>query len=102
MRIYRLLFVALGGIAFNVAGAQCAPPIQKLVDDDKFDEAKAAVQALLATNAKDDGALHCMGRIYVEMDKPGDAIGWFEKAVAANDKVSAHHLWLANALGEQA
>jgi tetratricopeptide (TPR) repeat protein len=102
MRIYRLAFAALGGMAFNVANAQCSPTIQKLVEDDKFDEAKTAVQALLASNAKDDVALHCMGRIYVEMDKPGDAIGWFEKAVGANDKVSAHHLWLANALGEQA
>jgi tetratricopeptide (TPR) repeat protein len=102
MRIDRLLLIALSGMAVHVAHAQCAPPIQKLVDDDKFDEAKAAVQALLAKNERDDVALHCMGRIYVEMDKPGDAIGWFEKAVSANDKVSAHHLWLANALGEQA
>ena len=31
-----------------------------------------------------------------------DAVGWFEKAVKANDKSSAHHLWLGNALGEQA
>ena len=102
MRICLLAFAALGSIALNVAHAQCSPPIQKLVDDDKFDEAKAAVQALLAKNDRDDTALHCMGRIYVEMDKPGDAIGWFEKAISANDKVSAHHLWLANALGEQA
>jgi tetratricopeptide (TPR) repeat protein len=102
MRIYRLLFVALGGMAFNVVGAQCAPAIQKLVEDEKFDEAKAAVQALLAKNDRDDVALHCMGRIYVEMDKPGDAIGWFEKAVDANKELSDHHLWLANALGEQA
>jgi tetratricopeptide (TPR) repeat protein len=102
MRIYRLVLVALCGTAVNVARAQCSPTTQKLLDDDKFDEAKTAVQALLAKNDKDDAALHCMGRIYVEMDKPGDAIGWFEKAISANDKDSAHHLWLANALGEQA
>jgi tetratricopeptide (TPR) repeat protein len=102
VRIYCLAFAALVGTAFNVAHAQCSPSIQKLVDDDKFDDAKAEVQALLAKNAKDDVALHCMGRIYVEMDKPGDAIGWFEKAVAASDKLSTHHLWLANALGAQA
>lgn len=102
MRINRFVYVALGAIAVNTAHAQCTPPIQKLVDDDKFDEAKAEVQALLAKDDRDDAALHCMGRIYIEMDKPGDAIGWFEKAVSANDKLSVHHLWLANALGEQA
>ena len=102
MRIYRLVPAALLAMACKAGHAQCSAPLQKLVDDDKFDEAKAEVQAVLAKNAKDDAALHCMGRIYVEMDKAGDAIGWFEKAVAANDKVSAHHLWLANALGEQA
>ena len=102
MRIDRLALAALVGMAFNVTHAQCSPSIQKLVDDDRFDDAKVEVQALLAANAKDDVALHCMGRIYMEMDKPGDAIGWFEKAVAASDKLSIHHLWLANALGAQA
>jgi tetratricopeptide (TPR) repeat protein len=102
MRIYQVVFAALGGMAASVAHAQCSPAVQKLVDDNKFDEAKAEVQALLAKNQRDDVALHCMGRIYVEMDKGGDAIGWFERAVAANDKSSAHHLWLGNALGQQA
>jgi tetratricopeptide (TPR) repeat protein len=102
MRAYLLVALPLFATTPTVAQAQCPPTIQKLVDDDRFDDARTAVQALLAKNDKDDLALHCMGRIYVEMDKPGDAIGWFEKAVSANDKVSAHHLWLANALGEQA
>jgi len=102
MRIYRPAVAVLVGFAFNAAHAQCGPSIQKLVDDDNFDEARVEVQALLAKNAKDDAALHCMGRVYMEMDKPGDAIGWFEKAVAASDKLSTHHLWLANALGAQA
>ena len=102
MRIDRLAFVALSSLALKATNAQCLPSIQKLVDDDKFDEARSEVQALLAKNEKDDAALHCMGRIYMEMDKPGDAIGWFEKSVAASDKLSSHHLWLANALGAQA
>ena len=102
MRIYRLAFAALVVPSFTVAHAQCSPALQKIVDDDKFDEAKAEVQALLAKNAKDDAALHCMGRIFMEMDKPGDAIGWFEKAVAVNDTLFIHHLWLANSLGAQA
>jgi tetratricopeptide (TPR) repeat protein len=82
--------------------AQCTPAVQKLLSEQKFDDAKTELQPLLNRNASDDAALHCMGRVYVAMGKPGDAIDWFEKAVRANDNVSVHHLWLANALGEQA
>ena len=82
--------------------AQCAPATQRLITDQKYDEARAEVDALLQKNSSDDAALHCMGMIYLGMDKPGDAINWLEKAVKANDKASAHHLWLGNALGEQA
>jgi tetratricopeptide (TPR) repeat protein len=38
----------------------------------------------------------------MSQDKSKDAIGWFERAVKLNDKSSAHHLWLANSLGDQA
>jgi tetratricopeptide (TPR) repeat protein len=89
-------------VAVFRANAQCSPAVQKLVTEQKYDEARAEAQALIAKNASDDVALHCMGRVYVEMDKAGDAAGWFEKAIKANDKVSVHHLWLGNALGDQA
>lgn len=82
--------------------AQCAPAVQRLITDQKYDDAKAEVRTQLARNAKDDGALHCMGRILVAQDNSKEAIGWFEKAIDANDRASAHHLWLANCLGDQA
>ena len=82
--------------------AQCSAATQRLITDQKYDEARAEVDALLKKNPTDDAALHCMGRIAIAMDKSSDAISWFEKAVNANDKSSAHHLWLGNALGEQA
>jgi tetratricopeptide (TPR) repeat protein len=43
-----------------------------------------------------------MGRTYIAEEKAGDAQKWFERAVDANDKVAVHHLWLGNAIGEQA
>jgi tetratricopeptide (TPR) repeat protein len=89
-------------VAALSADAQCTPPVQKLVNDQKYDEARVEAQALIAKNAADDAALHCMGRVYAAMDKPGEAAEWFEKAIKANDKVSAHHLWLGNSIGEQA
>jgi tetratricopeptide (TPR) repeat protein len=83
-------------------GGQCTASTQRLVTDQKYDEARAEADALLKKNPSDDAALHCMGMVYVAMDKSSDAIPWFEKAVKANENSSAHHLWLGNALGEQA
>ncbi|MFI5230202.1 MAG: tetratricopeptide repeat protein [Gemmatimonadales bacterium] len=84
------------------AGAQCSPGVDKLVTDQRYDEARAAVQALLAANAKDDKALHCMGAIYETQGKLGDATDWYEKAIKADEKNPQHHLSLAGAYGEQA
>jgi tetratricopeptide (TPR) repeat protein len=84
------------------ADAQCTPAVQHLIDGLHFDQARAAVQPVIARNANDDAALHCMGDIHFAMGQPGDAADWYDKAVKANGKVALHHLWLANALGEQA
>ena len=45
--------------------------VQKLITDQKYDEARAEAQALIDKNASDDVALHCMGRVYTAMDKAG-------------------------------
>jgi tetratricopeptide (TPR) repeat protein len=98
-----LLLVSLTAVLRGaVAAAQCTPPVQQLVTDQRFDAARADVQATLRKNASDDAAMHCMGIIAIAMNNPGDAVDWFEKSVKANDKSSLHHLWLGNALGEQA
>lgn len=84
------------------ANAQCSRAITALASEQHYDAARAEVQALLTKNANDDAALECMGVIYMNENKAGDAQSWFEKAVKANDKVSSHHLWLGNAIGDQA
>ena len=101
MRVLLPVSAALVVAALS-AGAQCTPPVQKLVNDQKYDEARAEAQALIAKNAADDAALNCMGRVYMAMDKAGNAAEWFEKAIKANDKASVHHLWLGNSIGDQA
>ncbi len=101
MRSSIALVPALVLAAVSGLSAQCTPSVQKLITEQKYDEAKAEVQALLKSNGSDDVALHCMGMIYVS-EKPDASVEWFERAVKANDKSSAHHLWLGNALGEQA
>ncbi|MEO6877458.1 MAG: hypothetical protein ABI205_03185, partial [Gemmatimonadaceae bacterium] len=84
------------------ADAQCSPAIQRFVSDLAYDQARVVVQVALKQNPANDIALHCMGTIDAARGKPGDAAAWFEKAIKANDKIAAHHLWLANSLGEQA
>lgn len=102
MRAPLILSAMLIAAVASGARAQCTPAIQKLSNDQKYDEAKAEVQALLRKNDKDDAALHCMGRIFMDQDRSPDAIEWFEKAVKANDQSSAHHLWLGNSIGDRA
>lgn len=97
-----LSFVLVGVLLTRAAGAQCSPAVTKLANEQHYDDARADVQALLKKNANDDAALECMGYIYMAENKSSDAQPWFEKAVKANDKVSSHHLWLGNAIGDQA
>jgi tetratricopeptide (TPR) repeat protein len=92
----------LGAAAAGRVGAQCLPAVDKLVADQKFDEARAAVQSQLKDNSNDDKALDCMGSIYARQGKSGDAVDWYEKAVKLDDKNAKYHLDLAGALGDEA
>jgi tetratricopeptide (TPR) repeat protein len=91
------LTFALLAIAAAPLSAQCSGPVQKLIDDRKFDEARSTVGA-----GADDRAQHCLGMIDVQANRTRDAIGHFEKAVKLNDQSALHHLWLGNALGNVA
>jgi tetratricopeptide (TPR) repeat protein len=102
MRAHLLLSSWIAATALSSARAQCSPAIQKLATDQKYDEARAQAEALVKKNPSDDVALNCVGWTLMSADKSKDAIEWFEKAIKVNDKVSSHHLWLANSLGEQA
>src|SRR6476620_7997929 len=102
MRAVLVFPVLFAAVAARAATAQCSPTVQKLVTDQKYDDARAEAEALVKKNASDDAVVHCIGWVLMNQDKSKDAIEWFEKAVKLNDKSSAHHLWLANALGDQA
>ena len=61
------------------------------------------MQALLKKNASDDVALHCMGRIYVAMDKSGRRDRLVRESRQGERQESRRTIcWLGNALGEQA
>jgi tetratricopeptide (TPR) repeat protein len=75
---------------------------EQLFQARRFDEARAAFQALLAQNRNDANALFYMGRIAYAQDKDSEAANWFEKAVKQDDQSAVYHLWLGRALGDLA
>lgn len=95
-------------LAASALGAQApaaiAPPAtpERLVNERKFEEARAMLNAQLAANKKDGKALYWMGRSYYHQDKFDDAIDWFEKAVDVDANNAVYHLWLGNAVGDKA
>jgi tetratricopeptide (TPR) repeat protein len=82
--------------------AQCAPPVQRLVTERKFDEARTEIQAQLKRAPNDDAAMDCFGRILTEQGQAGDAVDWLETAIKANGRSAEHHLALGHALRIQA
>ncbi|MBI3401009.1 MAG: tetratricopeptide repeat protein [Acidobacteria bacterium] len=82
----------------GAAYAQCAAPVQALIADGKYDQARADVQAQLKRAPNDDAAMECMGRLRLEQGESADAVEWLDKAVKINGRSGTHHLWLGNAV----
>lgn len=74
----------------------------KPLEERNLAAAGAEFTAALARNARDTTALYYMGRIVMAEERSGEAVDWFEKAVKVDDNSSEYHLWLANALGQEA
>jgi tetratricopeptide (TPR) repeat protein len=75
---------------------------EKLFQDRKFPEARAAAETQLKTNKNDGSAMYWMGRTLYQEGKIKESADWFEKAVKADDKNAQYHLWLGNAVGDEA
>ena len=78
------------------------PAVESLINERKLDEARPQIQAMLAKDKNDANAMFLMGRLLQAEGKNGDAVDWFEKAVDRDDKNSRYHLFLGNAIGEEA
>src|ERR1051325_2254028 len=98
----RSLVIALFLTPRIAAQAQCSAAVQHLIITDRYDEARAAVEPLIKRSSSDDAALHCMGRIFQARGESGKAVDWLEQAVKVNDRNALHHLWLGNALVDEA
>ena len=83
--------------------AQCSgEDAQQAFRSREYAKAKAAAQAQVAQNPKDAAANYCVGRVAEAEGRSGEAVDWFEKAVGLDERNAEYHLWLGNALGEEA
>jgi len=91
-------------IALSAQAPQPAAPQtpSDLIDARKLDEARPLVQSMLAKDKNDANAMFLMGRILDAEGKNSDAVDWYEKAIKVDEKNSRYHLFLGNALGEEA
>src|SRR5688572_6576705 len=82
-----------------LASSLAAQSPETLFKQGKYDDAKRAFQAQLATNARDANALFYLGRIAEEQDRFSEAVDWYEKALKINDTSATYHFWLGSATG---
>lgn len=82
--------------------AQCTGDAQRAFRAREFDQASAAARVQVDHNPRDGAAVYCMGRINEAQSRSGEAVDWFEKAVRLDEQKAEYHLWLGNALGEEA
>jgi len=94
-----ILFIVAAAARSN---AQCTGDAQRAFRVRDLDAARTAVQSQLEKNPRDAGAQYCMGRVADAQNRSGEAVDRFEKAVELDDRNAEYHLWLGNALGEEA
>jgi tetratricopeptide (TPR) repeat protein len=96
--------VLLLAIPLALAAQAPRPPAtpEQLIEARKFDEARVAIQSLLAKDKNDPNALFYMGRLEYAQGNSGKAVDWLEKAVQRDDNNALYHAWLGNALGDEA
>jgi tetratricopeptide (TPR) repeat protein len=101
--ISRVFGIALVSISASAASrAQCSATIQKLYDERRFDDARAQAEPIAKRKDADARSAYCVGRIAAAQDKSNEAVDWLERAVDRDANVAEYHLWLGNALGEEA
>jgi len=87
------------------AQAPASQPVltgEQLFDAGRFDEAKGVFQQQLARDKNNANALYYMGRVVYAQRKSDEAVDWFEKAVSRDERNATYHVWLGNALGDEA
>ena len=100
-RVVLLLALPLA-LAAQAPGSQPTLSTEQLINARRFDEAKSAVDALLAKDTNDPAAMYLMGRLVHAQGNSSLAVDWFEKALKRDERNAQYHTWLGNALGDEA
>jgi tetratricopeptide (TPR) repeat protein len=98
-----LLLLAIP-LVLRAQGPQPQPTLtgEQLFEARRFDEAKVAFQQRIARDKNNANALFYMGRVEYAQGRSGNAVDWFEKAMERDEKNATYHVWLGNALGDEA
>jgi Tfp pilus assembly protein PilF len=86
-------------LATSLAAQSPVERAKSLMDSRDYNEAKAILQPLGATDAT--AALY-LGQIAIEQNDPAKAVDWLEKSVSLNPRSSVSYDWLGRAYGIQA
>ena len=81
----RRIVALLLATALKGANAQCSAAIQKLVTDQKYDQARAEAEALVKKNPSDDAALHCVGWVLATVSRAPGEVGVRQGGAAGPD-----------------
>lgn len=81
--------------------AQCSGDVRGLLSVSRFAEARSATERALRNEPASDSLMHCLGEIAYYGGENDAAAGWFERAIAANDRDALHHLWLGKTLAQE-
>lgn len=99
-----LLIAATLALATAVPAAAQGDPLGRAIarfDRGDYAEARTELEALVRANPRDANATYYLGRVAERQERTGEAVDWFEKAVALDDRRSDFHLWLGIALGTE-
>ena len=79
-----------------------AAAAQKLYNEGKKTEAKAALEAMAKKDPKNADALFVLGRIAFGEKDYDASVKWLEKAIDQRPNRSTDHMWLGRAYGQKA
>jgi tetratricopeptide (TPR) repeat protein len=95
----KMAFAAVWLLGASLAVAESA---QNLLAAGRADEAMAALNAQIASNANDAEAHNLLCRVYYSLGEWDNAIASCERAVALAPDQAAYHHWLGRAYGDKA
>ena len=82
--------------------AQCTGNVQRLFVARDYDAARREAEATAKRHDMEAAAQYCVGRIAYAQGQSNKAVDWFERALDRDVTVAEYHLWLGNALGDEA